>query len=167
MINLTRPELSERAMEKLARYQAKVDKQADYLAQVEFAKDSFRNSNKMGNRTFDEVKKKLIQMSSGAERCHYCEDSKADEVEHILPKDVYPNLCYNWDNYLYSCGTCNSPKDNHCAIIDVDGNVVHLTPPENKPTQPPQKNVSRQPPPEIIDIDWNIISCNEMQIGHK
>ena len=28
-------------------------------------------------------------MCSGAERCHYCEDSKADEVEHLLPKDAY------------------------------------------------------------------------------
>jgi len=72
-------------------------------------------------------------MCSGAERCHYCEDSKADEVEHLLPKDVYPDHCYSWSNYFYSCGTCNTKKSNKCAVINpANGLPNDNTPPKNK-----------------------------------
>ena len=52
----------------------------------------------------------------------YCEDSYADEVEHIRPKHLYPEAVFAWPNYLYTCGPCNGPKDSRYPLI-VDGAV--------------------------------------------
>lgn len=87
----------------------------------------FSSYNKKGNKVFDVVKKSLTEMCSGAKRCAYCEDAPADEVEHIFPKDLFPDLCFVWSNYLYACGTCNGPKNNKFAIIRHDNQeIVHL-----------------------------------------
>ena len=58
----------------------------------------------------------LQQMCSGARRCHYCEDSAAIDVEHIWPKEYYPNLVFSWENYLYGCQRCNRPKSSICEV---------------------------------------------------
>jgi hypothetical protein len=138
MIQLTRPALSVKTSKKLQQYQTSVDTQTGFPAQVAFAKDDFPLKNVVGNTTFDNVKEKLIEMCSGAERCHYCEDSKADEVEHLLPKDVYPDYCYQWTNYLYSCGPCNVKKSNKCAIINpANQQLVNNQPPKRKKNGPP------------------------------
>jgi len=142
MIQLIRPILSPNAAAKLVKYQTNVDSQVGFAAQVEFAKDDFPKKNVVGNTTFDDVKEKLIEMCSGAERCHYCEDSKADEVEHLLPKDVYPDYCYQWTNYFYSCGPCNTKKSNKCAIINPANNQLV----SNQPTKR-KKNGPPLPPP--------------------
>ena len=34
-------------------------------------------------------------MCAGAKRCMYCEDSAADEVEHHLPKNLYPEFVFD------------------------------------------------------------------------
>lgn len=144
MIQLTRPALSPRATKWLKKYQNAVNAKIGFPAQVSFAKSDFPKKNVIKNATFEEVKLKLIEMCSGAERCHYCEDSKADEVEHIFPKDAYPDLCYDWNNYLYSCGQCNVRKNNKCGVIDPVSNVItDNTPPKQAKTPPP----SPPPPP--------------------
>jgi len=107
-------------MDQLAKYQETVDTKETYVERIGFAKKDFSIKNTRKNRTFNMVKSALRTMSGPGERCHYCEDSKADEVEHLLPKDVYPEHCYNWNNYLYACGPCNGPKGNLCAIIDAE-----------------------------------------------
>lgn len=133
MIQLKRPELLATTATELKRFQAEVDAQVGLTAQVAFAKDDFPKKNVVGNSTFENVKEKLIEMCSGAERCHYCEDSKADEVEHLLPKDVYPDLCYQWTNYFYSCGPCNTKKSNKCAVINpANQQLVDNQPPKKK-----------------------------------
>ncbi len=154
MIQLSRPALSVNATQALNQYQAAVDDQPDFPARVIFAKDDFPRKNVIGNATFDEVKQKLVQMCSGAERCHYCEDSKADEVEHLLPKDVYPDRCYQWANYYYSCGNCNGPKNNKCAVIDVATNtLIDTTPVKNKRNAPALTHPQPPPPGAIAIID--------------
>jgi uncharacterized protein (TIGR02646 family) len=50
----------------------------------------------------------------------YCEDSVADEVEHFRPKDLYPEMVFVWENYLYACGPCNGPKNSRFAVLSVD-----------------------------------------------
>lgn len=77
-------------------------------------------TNRKRNKTFDAIKKCLNEMSPGFERCVYCEDSKGDEIEHIYPKNLYPEKCFDWENYVYACGTCNSPKNNKFAIFRHD-----------------------------------------------
>lgn len=65
-------------------------------------------------------------MCSDPERCVYCEDSAADEVEHIQPKDLYPCLVFVWANYVYACGRCNGRKSNKFAVV-VENRLVDVT----------------------------------------
>jgi uncharacterized protein (TIGR02646 family) len=148
MIRLTRPPISNRTLQKLAEYQSQIDILPDYSTKIKFSKDDFAKKNNNRNTGFNEIKTQLKLMSSGAERCHYCEDSKADEVEHFYPKDVYPEWCYIWENYFYACGSCNLHKSNKCAIIDpISLNIIDNTPPKRignipvHPQNPPNAGV--------------------------
>jgi uncharacterized protein (TIGR02646 family) len=125
-------------LDNLANYQQKVDGQPDFPAQRAMAKQLFKKYNKIGNRTFDVIKQKLVECCSGARRCVYCEDSVADEVEHIRPKDIYPDYCFRWSNYVYACRTCNGPKNNKFAVFRADnGAFEKVNPPRGTPAQPP------------------------------
>lgn len=97
----------------------------------ELAKSEFSKRNKRGNPTFNAIKDKLTLQCSGARKCVYCEESVADEVEHIYPKDLFPDRVFSWENYVYACGTCNGPKRNKFAIFRSDnGRFQKLNPPE-------------------------------------
>ena len=160
MIQLVRPELSAYANQKLIEYQTAVDDQPDFPAKVTFAKIDFPLKNVIGNTTFDEVKSSLVLMSSGAERCHYCEDSKADEIEHLLPKDVYPGHCYNWNNYYYTCGNCNGPKRNKCAVLDTKTIALIDTTPQ--PRRKNQREVSPIPPFDGVNAFIDLVKENPL-----
>jgi hypothetical protein len=42
--------------------------------------------------------------------CSYCEQVLPDnvELEHCIPKDAFPYFWITWDNFLLSCGACNT-----------------------------------------------------------
>jgi uncharacterized protein (TIGR02646 family) len=126
-------------LDKLAEYKNVIDELSTFEEKSKKAKEMFPARNKIGNTTFDQIKIKLTEMCSGARRCVYCEDSVADEVEHIRPKDLYPEHCFQWENYVYACGTCNGPKNNKFAVFrDSDGIFVEVNPPKGtQATQPP------------------------------
>jgi len=43
--------------------------------------------------------------------CSFCEAGlKNGHVEHVLPKQPYPQFELSWDNFLLSCCNCNSTK---------------------------------------------------------
>lgn len=77
-------------------------------------------------------------MCSGSRRCLYCEDSCADEVEHIKPQDLYPEFVFVWENYLYACGPCNGGKNNAFAVFDpATGATIIVTRKRGDPVTPP------------------------------
>jgi uncharacterized protein (TIGR02646 family) len=117
MIQLPDIALAAGAAEGLQVYQAEVDAIADYPARVAAAARLFEARNRVGNAVFDEVKRVLDRMCSGARRCAYCEDSLADEVEHVRPRTLYPDVVFAWRNYVYACGPCNGPKRSHFAVF--------------------------------------------------
>jgi uncharacterized protein (TIGR02646 family) len=130
--------LPDKAQQKLDEYQRKVDELSDYAQKVTEAKRLFRTRNKPNNKTFQSVRATLDQMCSGARRCCYCEDSCADEVEHIRPKDLYPEWVFVWENYLYACGPCNSPKGNQFAVLESQtGHLVNVARCKSDPIVPP------------------------------
>lgn len=131
---------SKAILDKIKEYQDEIDNLEPFELRSERAKEIFPKRNRIGNPVFDAVKVKLTEMCSGARRCVYCEDSVADEVEHIHPKDLYPNFCFHWDNYVYACGNCNGPKNNKFAIFRNDnGNFHVVNPPRGmQATQPPE-----------------------------
>lgn len=76
--------------------------------------------------------------------CSYCErplKTAEAEVEHMLPKNRYPDDESNWENYLLACKACNTKKGNKdtrpladfvwpdrdstlaCFLYEVDGTV--------------------------------------------
>lgn len=138
MIKIQNLQPEQTTLEKLSEFQSEIDCLPDFSEKVEKAKKLFPQKNKKGNSTFNDVKKTLTLMCSGARRCMYCEDSVGDEVEHIKPKTLYPEKCFDWNNYLYACGTCNGPKNNNYAIFDTNGGFVNISPAKGQtPTQPP------------------------------
>lgn len=136
----------------LAEYQREVDTLPDYAARVVLAKERFAALNKKGNTTFDSVKAALEKMNSGERRCAYCEDSAADEVEHIRPKALYPELVFAWANYLYACGPCNGPKNNHFAVFaEGTGVLTNVARARNVPVVPPIKGKAVFIDPRVED----------------
>lgn len=117
MIRLPDVSPSSAVLSNLARWQSEVDALAKYADRLEAAQRLFKLRNTRRNKTFGEVRRTLTDMCSGAQRCGYCEDSAADEVEHIWPKSLYPELVFAWRNYLYACGLCNGPKNNQFSVF--------------------------------------------------
>lgn len=122
MLQLLNTPLPGNALRWLQKWQADIDGLPDYAVRVAEAKRVWSLKNKKDNKTFAAVKDTLTTMQGKLRRCTYCEDSLADEVEHIRPKDLYPDSVFQWDNYLYSCGGCNVEKSNKYAVFT--GNSV-------------------------------------------
>ncbi|RYZ46508.1 MAG: aminoglycoside phosphotransferase, partial [Myxococcaceae bacterium] len=137
MIQLPPLRLDAKVAKKLKEYQGEVLSPRGYTARVAEAKRLFSRYNAKKNATFTNVKEVLTRMCSGARRCSYCEDSAADEVEHIWPKDLYPERVFLWDNYCYACGPCNGPKNNQFAVfIGASRTPTPLAHPKRKRGQP-------------------------------
>lgn len=147
MIRLPEVSLPDIALHQLERWQAEVDALATYPERVEAAKRRFSLRNKAKNKTFSVVRRSLTAMCAGARRCGYCEDSAADEVEHIWPKDLYPELVFAWRNYLYACGPCNGPKNNRFAVLPKGSRKpIEVGRRSGTPIKPPRKGT-----PVLID----------------
>ena len=138
MIRLPDIALPEETARKLREYQDEVDGKPSYEERVAEAKRKFSSRNKATNPAFRVVRQKLDEMCSGARRCAYCEDSAADEVEHVRPKDLYPEHVFCWENYVYACGPCNGPKGNKFAVFETGtGQLRLVTRDRNDPVVPP------------------------------
>jgi len=150
MIRLRSVQLPPTAITNLQNWQQLVDKKTSYEDQVAAAKVDFAKRNKKSNKTFQMVKAALVKMCSGARRCVYCEDSFADEVEHIKPKDLYPAEAFSWSNYVYACGPCNGPKNNQFAVISATNSMlVNVTRAPKSPVVPPEAGE-----PALINPRW-------------
>jgi 5-methylcytosine-specific restriction endonuclease McrA len=127
-----------------------------YSEKVTQAKIKYES--RTGTVTFKNIRVTLERMCSGNRRCCYCEDSLADEVEHICPKSLYPELVFVWENYLYSCGPCNSKKSDNYAVI-VGNEIKNITRKKNDPIVPPPagKSVFINPrienPLDFLELD--------------
>lgn len=140
-------------------YQQSVNAVADYPGRVEAAKSEFKKRNTATNATFRAVRAKLAEMCSGARRCAYCEDSVADEVEHIAPKTLFPELTFDWFNYVYACGPCNGPKSNRWEVLDHRGELVVIIRERDAVPEPPPPgtavlvNPRSEHPERFLELD--------------
>lgn len=100
-----------------------VDDSTTFEEKVYTGKKLFSTYNKKTNPYFKVVRANLAEMSGGTVRCNYCEDSNANQVEHIYPKNFYPEKCFVWENYCFACGPCNQPKSDQFAIYQEGTNV--------------------------------------------
>lgn len=122
MYKLPEIDLSKTDSDSLKALQQTVDDAGSYAAQVSKAKESFAAK---PSGLFTKIRKELSTMAGDLVRCAYCEDSCADEIEHVRPKDFFPDQTFVWENYVFSCGPCNSGKRNQYPV-NVAGNVLEL-----------------------------------------
>ena len=120
MIPLTSETLEITTTQLLAEKQSQIDTLPTFSAQSSKAKTLWKGKkgSNAGQTAFSEIKDKLIEMSVGVEICNYCENNEATDIEHIFPKDWFPNKTFIWENYLLACRTCNTDyKSNRFAIF--------------------------------------------------
>lgn len=43
-------------------------------------------------------------------QCGYCESICRGQVDHFRPKSTFPELVYEWSNWIFSCSDCNQAK---------------------------------------------------------
>ncbi|MCY4387902.1 MAG: hypothetical protein OXC18_12450 [Desulfurellaceae bacterium] len=137
MLHLDDPGLDTTTARGLRDYQCKVDNAGSYPEQVATGKRLFERYKHRTNRVFKVVRTRLADMCPGAQRCGYCEDSVGDEVEHIKPKDLYPQQVFVWENYLFACGQCNGGKNNRFSVIS-RGRLRDVTRRRNDPIRRPE-----------------------------
>lgn len=114
MIKLTRrdePEvLIDNKAEWLAALRAAIEKYGSYAKIPEAEKAALT-----ANYRHQDIKDALIESSFG--KCAFCECIPAEggnvEVEHFNPKSIYPDLTFEWLNFLPSCRKCNGSKLSH------------------------------------------------------
>jgi uncharacterized protein (TIGR02646 family) len=76
------------------------------------------------------VKDGLIKSSFG--KCAFCECIPSEggniEIEHFKPKSKYPELTFEWNNFLPSCRKCNGSKDSHDTGLEPIINPYDIDP---------------------------------------
>ena len=89
--------------------------------------------NKGAKQGYRPAKKNLLLIQGAY--CGFCEtpfcDGSVADIEHKLPKSVFPTQALNWSNFVLSCKTCNSvfKKQKYidgASAIDI-GNLGYLT----------------------------------------
>jgi len=139
MIKLPDRSLPPETQSGLDKLQKQINKLKKYEQRVAEAKKLFAKRNKANDKIFKFVRAMLEEMCSGPRRCAYCEDSEADEVEHVKPKDLYPEVVFVWGNYVYACGHCNRLKSNQFAVFSRNtGKLVVVTRKAGDPIVPPE-----------------------------
>ncbi|MCU0753535.1 MAG: hypothetical protein MUE46_00215 [Xanthomonadales bacterium] len=144
----------------LTHLQTRVAASGDFAAQVAEGKRLWnsKTGTKAGQSAFADVRTTLARMCTGPRRCHYCEDSQADEIEHVRPKDLFPGQVFDWNNYLYACGPCNGPKSNRHGVVRGTQVEEIRRPPRASPAPPPNLpdaliDPRREDPRHFLELD--------------
>lgn len=106
-------ELTDQDKLTLATRQGEIDVVADFEARVGLAKKLFDDKSRA---LFAKVRAALRVAAGDLVRCGYCEDSCADEVEHVWPKNFFPSRTFDHSNYLFACGVCNPAKNDKFSV---------------------------------------------------
>lgn len=86
-------------------------KEIYYISKTPENKKTVQNKEKRYNH--NEVKTSLKKMFK--KKCAFCESriTHVDygQIEHFKPKSKYPDLCFEWTNFLLSCSICNGKSN--------------------------------------------------------
>lgn len=126
MIRLNSKDLSSATVAHLHKTQLKVDGEPTFEGRAKKAGSLWDNksSGNAGKKAFGEVKKTLLQMCVGVEICNYCEHNEATDIEHVYPKKLFPEKTFRWENYVLSCGKCNTDyKSDKFAVFNPLGSA--------------------------------------------
>lgn len=147
MLRIANIDLAANARTTLEALQAQINAKTSFSDKVTAAKNAWKTktSTKAKADAFQTVRKTLALMCVGPVRCAYCEDSLADEIEHVRPKNLFPEHAFLWSNYVFACGPCNGPKGNRYGILN-HGKVDEFIRASTDPVAPPPAGV-----PALID----------------
>lgn len=136
MIQIHAVELPAAVESQLRQWQAEVDALPEYADRVRSAAARFRNAAK--SAPFQDIRRALEKAAAGNARCMFCEDSLANEIDHLRPKALYPDACFSWPNYIYVCGVCNKAKSSTFAVFaNPTREFVDVTRRRGHPIAPP------------------------------
>ncbi|MBL9044104.1 MAG: hypothetical protein JNM83_21025 [Myxococcales bacterium] len=122
MLSLPQIGPSEDLLTQLQQWQDAVDAKLNYAQQVAKADGDW--SLHRDKQPMRDIEVLLEQMCCGGRRCAYCEDTLAHQIEHRWPKNLYPELVFDWLNFLYACGSCNLKKGSRFAVYPVGGRAL-------------------------------------------
>ena len=145
MLRLRDPGIDPATAQALAGFQAQVDAAGNYADRVAAAQALFKSRNTERNAVFRVVRRQLRQMCASPDRCGWCEDSEAGEIDHIKPKALFPEYTFVWENYVGACAVCNRRKGDRFAILGPNGPVDITRRRDEAVVQPPLG------PPALID----------------
>ena len=112
-----RPDLGEPLLTKLSSRTQGILKESPDSARTKRARAIFDAARKA--RWFGPVVTALRSLCGQGELCMYCSSNEPSQVEHYRPLALYPELAFEYENYLWSCDICNRnkgdkfPPDNH------------------------------------------------------
>ena len=79
-----------------------------------------------------EIKEALF--ASSYQKCGYCECNTAEggytQIVHYKPKSLYPELVFEWKNFVPSCAQCNVFKSDHDTGTEPIINPYEINPDE-------------------------------------
>lgn len=137
------------------------EKQSDINSMASFQEQADRagqlwgrkSNSQAGKRAFEEIKGTLIAMCVGVELCNYCEQSEASDIEHILPKSLFPAQAFVWENYLLACKKCNTAhKLDSIDVFDPTGSTYTVR--VARDTEPPTQDVAFVHPGKTDPMDY-------------
>ncbi len=135
MLQLLSKKLTETTSQHLDAEKQKIMSKTTFQAKVEATNDLWgKKKNGAGAIAFKEIREKLDSMCRAPGICCYCENNEGTDIEHVVPKRVFPEITFDWDNYLLACTKCNSTyKNAKASVFNPAGsaNTQDVTPKKN------------------------------------
>ncbi|MBC7884509.1 MAG: HNH endonuclease [Saprospiraceae bacterium] len=128
MIQIASKNLQLDEIEKLNKLQSQIDNQTTFAEKAKKAQSLWNSKGgAKGKKAFEVIKSELKSMCVFVEVCNYCEQSEANDIEHIYPKSFFPSRTFEWENYILACKQCNSAlKLDKFFVIQPTGDVLEL-----------------------------------------
>jgi uncharacterized protein (TIGR02646 family) len=126
MIQLASNDLDKDVQQELDNLQRKVDNEITFAKKVQKAQSLWNSKGGVkGKAAFEKITTQLYQLCVYEGICNYCEQSEANDIEHIYPKSFFPDKTFQWENYLLACKQCNSGyKLDKCHVLDADNELI-------------------------------------------
>lgn len=138
-------DLTEEERSELAKRQATIDALPSYADRVRAA------TSKWSAASVGPARDKLRSARPGRDRCIFCEDSEGRDVEHLLPRFLFPEATWRWQNLLCACGGCNGSKGSRHAILTESGEYRDVSRRPRDPVVPPPPGPSAWIDPRVED----------------
>ncbi|TAE13342.1 MAG: hypothetical protein EAZ95_11285 [Bacteroidetes bacterium] len=159
MLKLIDKTLPTKAQDRLQKLQSKVNAKTTFKERTKKVSDLWEDKTEtdIDKETFSTIKTTLTTMCVGVGLCNYCEQNEASDIEHILPKSLFPEEAFVWENYLLACKHCNTTyKSDKIDIFNPAQS--HQTERVERGTEPPAKEIAfihlrKENPLDFLELD--------------